>query len=195
MSLFVIALAGPAGSGKSTVANYLRDAHGAQVFSFASSLKALARELFEFSDAQLYGTQAEKEAVDPRYGFSPRTAYQRLNAAKKYLGDDVYARALVTSLRKAEAAGVKLVVVDDLRFIIEADALRAAFDCEVWVCQNLGRETLAGSTHPSETEWAKIPLDRSAIFQKGEHAKLYATIAQWFHEASEKRKISLARSA
>lgn len=180
----IIALTGAAGSGKSTVAKYLERSFDGRIYSFASPLKLLLKELFEFSDTQLYGTQAQKEAIDPRYGFSARQAMQRMNVAKGLLGDDVYARALVGPLRAARASGVKLAVVDDLRFLVEADTLRAHFPgrVSVWRLENPDRESSADANHPSEIEWVKIPYDRAGSWRKGEHLHMYAEITRWMME-------------
>jgi dephospho-CoA kinase len=62
----IIGLLGKAGSGKTTVANWLRDSYGAQKFSYAAPLKEMARRIYGLSDAQLFGTQEEKETIDPR---------------------------------------------------------------------------------------------------------------------------------
>jgi hypothetical protein len=60
----IIALAGRAGSGKTTCARRLVEKHGAVELSLAEPLKRLAMEVFGFSEAQVFGTQAQKEKVD-----------------------------------------------------------------------------------------------------------------------------------
>ncbi len=51
--------------------------------SLASPLKRIAQVTMGFSDAQLYGTQEEKEAIDPRYGMSARVFLQNAPKAVK----------------------------------------------------------------------------------------------------------------
>lgn len=78
MNKSVIGIVGPAGSGKSSVAGYMRDAYGAKLYAFARPLKEMCRAAFDLSEAQVWGTQAEKEAIDPRYGVSARWILQRV---------------------------------------------------------------------------------------------------------------------
>jgi hypothetical protein len=175
--MLVIAICGAAGAGKSTAGKYVSERYGAEVFAFATPLKRLAKELFEFSDSQLYGTQAQKEATDPRYGFSPRQAFQRLNKLKAIFGSRIYADALVSSLRAAEARGCRVAVVDDLRFCDEAEALLEAYpDTVILSLDNPERESTADAAHPSETEWRRIHTPWRACFGKGQHAALYRWI-------------------
>lgn len=59
----LIALSGRAGSGKNTVADML----GGKQFSFAEPLKRICKEVFDFTDAQLYGPSEERNRLDLRY--------------------------------------------------------------------------------------------------------------------------------
>jgi len=80
-------------------------------------LKRAAQRVFGFTDEQVWG--AQKEAVDPRYGFSPRWLLQRLGTEglRAEFGDDIHARALLRGLRQRPPEGPpRLVVVDDVRF-------------------------------------------------------------------------------
>ena len=86
-------------------------------------MKRAVQKVFEFSDAQVWGTQAEKEAIDPRYGISPRWLLQRLGTEglRAEFGEDIHLIALINNLRKEEAArpvgaAPRLYVVDDVRF-------------------------------------------------------------------------------
>ena len=69
-------------------------------------MKRAVRNVFGFSDAQLWGSQADKEGVDPRYGFSTRWLLQRLGTEGLRLefGEDVHVRALLHGLQREEAA-------------------------------------------------------------------------------------------
>ncbi|MBC8132300.1 MAG: hypothetical protein H7X95_04910 [Deltaproteobacteria bacterium] len=88
-------------------------------------MKRAVQKVFGFSDAQLWGTQAEKEEIDSRYGFSPRWLLQRLGTEglRDEFGEDIHLQALLHGLRKEEqaralqgAATPCLYVVDDVRF-------------------------------------------------------------------------------
>ena len=76
--MVILGLMGAAGSGKSTAAKYLVERYGAQRFSFADPLKDMVKAAFDLTEAQVRGTQAEKEAIDPRYNVSPRWLLQRI---------------------------------------------------------------------------------------------------------------------
>ncbi len=121
--IYVLGLLAKSGHGKTTVARHLVDVFGAEVRSLAGPMKRAVQKTFGFSDAQLWGTQAEKEAVDPRYGFSPRWLLQRLGTEglRDEFGADIHLHALLHGLRRDEAArpaeaSPRLYVVDDVRF-------------------------------------------------------------------------------
>lgn len=159
----ILGLLGPAGAGKSTVAEYLCKTYGARRFSFASPLKEMARRIWEFSDDQLFGTQAQKEAVDPRWNMSPRTALQKLgtDACRSILGPDIWVDA---TLRMIADIAPRVAVIDDVRFINEATKIRAAGGI-IWRLECPNRVSSAGTVHPSEVEWAHAPFDRKIIAQ------------------------------
>gem|GEM_PF-7043568 len=71
--IYVLGLLAKAGHGKTTVARHLGEAFGAETRSLAGPLKRAVQKVFGFSEAQLWGTQADKEAIDARYGFSHNT--------------------------------------------------------------------------------------------------------------------------
>jgi hypothetical protein len=121
--IYILGLLAKSGHGKTTVARHLVERYGAEIRSLAGPLKRAVRNVFGFSDAQLWGTQAEKEAVDPRYNFSPRWLLQRLGTEglRAEFGEDVHIQALLGSLRQEEAqspetSATQLYVVDDVRF-------------------------------------------------------------------------------
>ena len=71
----IIGLTGYKGSGKSEVAKYLSLHYGFTDLSFAAILKRAMNVTFDWPDE--YGTDPKlKEVVDPRWGISPRQAYQ-----------------------------------------------------------------------------------------------------------------------
>jgi hypothetical protein len=63
----ILGITGKAGSGKDTVADILvRDHHFTKV-SFADPMKRICRDVFEFTDAQLWGPSEMRNAPDERY--------------------------------------------------------------------------------------------------------------------------------
>ncbi len=125
--IYILGLLARSGHGKTTVAEHLAATYGAEVRSLAGPMKRALQNVFGFSTAQLWGTQADKEATDPRYGFSPRWVLQRLGTEglRHEFGEDVHVRALALALAREEArrpAGTppRLYVVDDVRFANDA---------------------------------------------------------------------------
>lgn len=130
--IYLLGVLARAGHGKTTVARHLVQMFGAEIRPLADPLKRAARNVFGFSDAQLWGTQADKEALDPRYGFSARWLLQRLGneGLREEFGEDIHQRALLHGLRRAEAErgggeAPRLYVVDDVRFPDDARFIAA----------------------------------------------------------------------
>jgi hypothetical protein len=154
----IIGITGPAGAGKSTVAAYLEQRYGATRYSLAAPLKAIVQQAFALSHAQINGTQAEKEAIDPRYGVSPRWLLQRIGTegVRSVMGADVWAlmlRARIASERP------EIAVVDDVRFENEASVLRelAGPRWRLWKLRPPIGAPALGQTHASESGWDRIP--------------------------------------
>lgn len=114
----VIALAGPAGSGKSTVALSLR-ARGYRLTKFAGPLKAMCRAL-GMTDEMIEGDQKEMPS-DILGGHTPRHAMQTLGTewGRNCMGEDFWVNMWARGLHPDER-----VVVDDCRFANEAAAVR-----------------------------------------------------------------------
>lgn len=167
----IIGLLGPAGSGKSTVAQHLVEKYGAKRYSLAAPLKEIAKRAFDFTDEQVRGTQEQKEAPDPRYGGkSARWFLQRLGTEgiRAVLGGDFWIKHCLETIERESPA---IAVVDDLRF----DNERVAFFETGWVIRlhppgDAEAATRAGAagTHASEAQWregcadfAYVPEERS----------------------------------
>lgn len=83
--MVLIGLVGSKGSGKDVFANFLVNNYGFIKYSFAEKLKNVCKELFNFTNEQLYGNK--KEEIDKKWGYSPRTIFQKL-------GDDFIKKQL-----------------------------------------------------------------------------------------------------
>lgn len=152
----IIGLCGRAGSGKSTVARYLRDNYGAQVFALADPLKRMAMDIWGFSEEQVYGDASIKEAPDPRTGITPRWALQKLGqAARDHLGGDVWIQRLLRRIERSEG----LCVVEDVRYRNEVVALRERGGIIFsLVCTDYLNARFSFNEHPSELEPDLIPV-------------------------------------
>lgn len=158
----LIGIAGPAGSGKTTVANYLARTYGARVYALATPLKEIVRRAFSLSDEQLYGSQAVKEAIDERYNVSPRWLMQRIGTegVRNTLGQDFWTKY---TLQLIEAHRPKLAVIEDVRFWSEAEGImdyafhdnRSLPEAYIWKLQPFWCE--AKGDHQSESEFDKLP--------------------------------------
>jgi hypothetical protein len=63
----IIGVSGKAGSGKDTVGKYLVDHHGFIAMSLADEMKRFCKQVFGFTDDQLWGPSASRNAVDERF--------------------------------------------------------------------------------------------------------------------------------
>jgi hypothetical protein len=160
--IYIVGLLAKSAHGKTTVARYLVDHFGAELRSIAGPMKRAMQKVFDLSEAQVWGSQASKEAVDPRYGFSPRWLLQRLGAEglRDEFGDDIHLRALLREIRLAQRDRIggprhRLIVVDDVRFPNDARYLAVGGPdyrgvvLKV-VCTDAPLPTGAAATHASE---------------------------------------------
>lgn len=161
-SKMIIGLMGAAGSGKSTAALYMHEAYDARIYSFAKPLKEIVRLTFDFTSKQVYGSQAEKEAIDSRYSFSPRWIMQRLGTegVRKVLGQDFWCSHTINEIRlEQERKPDMLAVIDDVRFPDEAQAILDTGGL-VWRLECPDRMSSEDSSHASESGWLSAPYSR-----------------------------------
>lgn len=170
--IHVLALLAKAGSGKTTVANYLRDEYGARVVSLATPLKRCAQKVLGFSDAQLWGTQEQKEA--PAFinaagvQQSARQFLQLLGTEglRQEFGYNIHLDALVRQIEELDAVSEDhhVYVVDDVRFpnevsyLVEDESFIGA--CVKIVCTDLPANDNGG--HGSETGIDAVPGEQIA---------------------------------
>lgn len=141
----IVALAGQAGSGKSTAAEYLMQNFGYQRLKFAGPLKAMCRAI-GMTDAMIEGSEKELPCSWLQ-GRSPRYFMQRLGGdfGRDLIGPEfwvgLFARAANDILREGGR-----VVVDDCRYDNEAITVQSMGGV---VIRLMGRGGLT-STHASE---------------------------------------------
>jgi dCMP deaminase len=155
----VLGLAGYKGSGKDTLAALLAS-YGFRRVAFADPLKLACRAIFGFTAAQVEDP-AQKEVVDPRWGFTPRWAMQRLGTegVRGSVADDVWVKSFL--LRAAEEPSH--VVVTDVRFRNEVDAVRS-LGGRVFLVQRAG---CTGDGHASEALASKPELFDGVVRNDG----------------------------
>jgi hypothetical protein len=182
----IIGICGLAGSGKDTAADSLVLGHHFVKLAFADLMKRFCKEVFDFSDEQLWGPSANRNAPDPRYPrkvygsdevheyLTPRYALQTLGTE---WGRDCYPNVWVDyALRKAKeldgAEGVhydaKLgifrcarpriegVAISDVRFWNELESIKKAGGKVIRVKRSGAGLGGANGLHPSEVEQASI---------------------------------------
>lgn len=171
----IIGLLGPAGSGKSVVGQLLVQKYGAVKYSFAFPLKEIVRRAFDLTDDQVFGSQAEKEKVDPRYNVSARWLMQRLGTEgiRAVLGEDFWWKNCLERIRSDKP---EIAVIEDFRFLNEVlGFMKLNEGCDpkhqpvhIWRIEHPAeRQTTADSTHQSESEWEWCPytnLVKPALF-------------------------------
>jgi len=119
MSL-LIGFAGPKFCGKTTSAESIKN--NPAILSFAAPMKKCLMDLFEFTNEQMY-TYEGKEAIDPRYGVSPRTVMQQFGT--EFVRKTVPDLWCILMRKAIEGCAIyKIVVIDDIRFENEAALIR-----------------------------------------------------------------------
>lgn len=115
----LIGLCGPAGCGKTTVAERLRDHRGYKIVSFADPLYDAVSLITGVPVGKLKD-RATKEAELPGFGRSPRFLLQTLGTdwGRDMVSENIWVQAAMTRIRPDED-----VVIPDVRFDNEAEAI------------------------------------------------------------------------
>lgn len=179
----ILGITGFAGSGKDTVADMLVEHHGFVKVSLADPMKRFCREIFDFSDTQLWGPSSERNRPDSRYPhegsfLSPRKALQLLGTefgrhcypkvwleyclrVSRRLLNGGYGYSAQGGLEVVNPRGAvgwstpRGVVINDVRFSNEMEGLRAG-GAKLWRIKRAGLDA-AAFAHASEQEQMSIP--------------------------------------
>lgn len=115
-------LTGPAGCGKSLAAQALVEG-GWRREAFAAPIRATVLALYP-GWGEGHFEQPLKELACPRHGIAPRMALRTVGEHARALDAEIYVRALARRLLGLVAAGVRNLVIDDLRLPLEARLVR-----------------------------------------------------------------------
>jgi len=178
MNTTIIGICGRKRHGKDTVGRILSAHHGFRTTAFGDQIKHIAMDLYGLTWDQCFGDGPAKEAVDPRWGWSPREILQRLGTeVARSIHPDTWVRYTLDGVRAAaDGQGYRWRdeahhrfelytgpvphvrwAITDVRFPNEAALIRAAGG-RVWkvVRPNL---VLPVDEHPSETSVDLVEAD------------------------------------
>lgn len=167
----LIGLAGRAGSGKSTVARQLCEAHRFRGYAFAAPIKAMIADAFGLTLSQIEGP--EKESPVAGLGRSPRYLMQTLGTewGRDLVHQDVWvfcAERWLHETRKRYALhhrGQPLrVVISDVRFDNEAAWIRGQGGIVAHVVRDTGRSDSHASEAGIELADGDWRIDNSGTF-------------------------------
>jgi hypothetical protein len=144
-----------AGSGKSTIADYLIAQHGFTRLGLAEPLKDMIRMLLEnygYNPADAYHmTHVNKHAplpeIDPRIDARHLLRTLGTEWGRTCVHPDIWLRCWSARYLKLRARGLNNVVVDDMRFLNEATHIDR-YGGQLWCVNRPGTER--GTTHASE---------------------------------------------
>jgi hypothetical protein len=164
----IIGIAGLAGVGKDTTADFLARNHGFVKVALADPLKRICREVFNFTDDQLWGPSEKRNAADYRY---PRTVEARIfveallakrkmdltweKAISKEFGSDAFKHFLTT------------------RYSLQKLGTEWGRDCypNIWVdyALRIARQLLTGS--PDEVDYYNYYSAKSGLLFVGSYGR------------------------
>jgi len=180
----LVGLLGQAKSGKDTIATYLKSNHNFHQLAFADKLKNVTKDLFGLSISQVYSQEGKMEMI-PRYGKTPRTLLQEVGTALRSVHPSIWIDYVISDYLSHYQTTNRHVVISDVRYINEVEAIRNANGLVVRVVRE-DYQSLQGAEaqHASETEQLMIPdsdLDLVIRAKTGEIDKLYTGIKEIFY--------------
>lgn len=155
----IIGIAGPAGSGKDTVAKmFVELKPDARIVALADPMKRFCLEVFGWEPERLWGP-SERRAEPDADGLTARVALQRLGTEwGRALRQDVW----IDYLLRTSLAAWGDTVVTDIRFPNEAEKIRSAGGVVVFVT---GRASAGVPAHESESHWTNPEFLKHVTFR------------------------------
>ena len=172
----LIGITGKKCSGKDTVADFLVRKYGFTKLSFALPLKTAAQELFLLTPQQLHDRK-EKEAIDPRWGVSPRQIMQMIGTdwVRHQFRDDFWVRRIQYEIERLPSH-VQKIVVSDVRFENEKQWI---LDMGGQVIGLSRKHINLSDQHESETAIDACLKNISVFDNDGPVQELYKKIEIW----------------
>jgi adenylate kinase family enzyme len=167
-----IAFMGNMQAGKSTCADYLETIYGLSTVSFADRLKLNLIDI----------------GMDPDHAFGKKTDLSRslmqiYGEYMRSIDKEHWVKYVLSSIAEGEEYCAEGFVIDDLRFVNEADALREEGFVIVKVVKY--EDTLMCTTfntqHVSENEWRDIEYDYSISAHEGDLPELFGQVDDIVH--------------
>lgn len=182
----LIGLTGSAGSGKTTVADYLTIDHAFEHFAFADVLKEMLEVLFNalgVDYAALYEPQLKNQPIPALFGLTPRQLMQSLGDWGRSQHPELWVQALARSAGLHDLPNSTPVhdriVVSDVRFENEAAWLKSLQGALVRVERDQADTTQLPTglrAHSSETSGPRLCVDavisNTALSKQSLHARI-----------------------
>lgn len=166
----LIGIAGKAGSGKDTIADYLIMNHGMYRYSFAKPIKDALNAIFGFEDRMWLDREWKEKEID-WLGKSPRYLAQTLGTE---WGRDLVHKDLWLMLAKREYEKTMRLVIPDVRFGNEADWVRSEAGIVIHV-ERPGIEEV--NSHSSEAG-VEFKMGDLLIVNDGDKQSLYHKVEE-----------------
>jgi hypothetical protein len=151
--MYIIGFGCTAQVGKDTACEYLEKKYPGKVkrVGFADKLKLIVMELFDLSWEQCYGAKEIKEAIDERYGKSPRKLMQELGEKMREIYPEIWVdTVLYVTIPQYQREGYDCFVISDVRYPNETAGVHNANGVVVKVERD-DSGVIAGKDHSSET--------------------------------------------
>ena len=181
----IIGVTGRKFTGKDTAGNYFVSNYGFERLAYADPLKNAVREIFNFTNEQLYGN--EKEVLDTHWNVTPRKVLQfvgtdlfrnHIGEIVPGVGQDIWIRVMKRKIMdKLKDNPNAKIVVTDIRFDNESDAIKELGGVTI----KSEREGVSNEdTHESEANIDAIKTDY-VFSNNGTREDLFSQLKQTFH--------------